>query len=90
MNSKDFKVLFLYDWRSKHNAAAVVRNINAAFGNGSVSKRTFRRWYAMFETWDKSLTNDDRGRPETDMGNDVFRAIVEKIQAILLEIIQKN
>ena len=44
MNSKDFRVLFLYEWKSKHNATAAARNINAAFGNGSVNERTIRRW----------------------------------------------
>ena len=31
-------MLFLYEWKSKHNAAAAARNINAAFGNGSVNE----------------------------------------------------
>ncbi|GFT13705.1 hypothetical protein TNCV_3831731 [Trichonephila clavipes] len=37
MNSRDFKV-FLYEWKSDHNATAVSRNINAAFGDGSINK----------------------------------------------------
>ena len=31
-----------------------------------------------FETGDESLTNEDRGRPETVVNNEVLRAIVEK------------
>ena len=38
MNSKDFRMLFLFEWKSKHNAAAAARKINAAFGNGSENK----------------------------------------------------
>ena len=58
MNSRDFRVLFLYEWKSKHNTAATARNMNAVFGNGSVNERTFRRWYAKFETGDESLPNE--------------------------------
>ena len=51
-------MLFLYEWKSKHNAAAAARNINAAFGNGSVNERATLHRYAKFETGDKSLTNE--------------------------------
>ena len=50
MNSRDLRVLFLYEWESQHNEAAAVRNINTAFGNGSVNECTIRRWPAKFET----------------------------------------
>ena len=56
MNFRDFRVLFLYEWKRQHNAA---------FGNGSVNERTIRHWYAKFETGDESLTNEYWGRPET-------------------------
>ena len=61
MNFKDFRVLFLYKWKSKHNAAEAARNINAAFGNDSVNEHTIRCWYAKFETGDESLTNKAQG-----------------------------
>ena len=47
-----FRMLFLCEWKSKHNAAAVARNINAAFG--SVNECTIQHWYAKFETGDES------------------------------------
>ena len=50
MKSRDFKVLSFYEWKSNHNAAAAALNINPAFGNGSVKKRTIRCWYAKFGT----------------------------------------
>ena len=56
----------------------------------SVNECTIRHWYANFETGYESLTNEDRGRPETVVDNAVLRAIVKKIQAILIEIMQKN
>ena len=54
MNSRSFRMLFLLQWKSKHNAAAVARNIDAAFGNSSVNECTIQHWYAKFETGDES------------------------------------
>ena len=59
INSRDFKVLFLYDWKSKRDAAAAARNINAAFRNGFVNEHTIWRWYAKFETGDEKHQNED-------------------------------
>ena len=58
-------MLFLYAWKSKHNIAADAQNINAAFGSGSVNESTIQCGHAKFENGDDSLTNEDRGRPET-------------------------
>ena len=63
MNAKDFRLLFLYEWKNNHNAAAAARNINAAFENASVNELTILRWYAKIKTRDEGLTNEDRGRP---------------------------
>ena len=97
MNSRDFRVLFLYECKSKHNSVAAARNIDSAFGNGSINEFTIRCWYAKFETGNMSLTKEDRGRPEAVVDNEVLRSIVEKnpifilfFQGILLEIMQKN
>ena len=62
MNSRYFRVLFLYEWKS--NASATGRNINAAFRSDSVNEHTIQCWYAKFETGDASLTMEDQGRPE--------------------------
>ena len=43
MNSRDFRRLFLHEWKSKHNVAAAARNIDVTFGNGFVNERTIRR-----------------------------------------------
>ena len=71
-------MLFLYELKNKHNAASATRNINAEFGNGSANECIIRRWYTKFETRDESLTNEDRGRPETGVENEVLRPIVEE------------
>ena len=40
MNSRDFRALFLHEWKIKHNAAAAARNVNGVFGNNFVNERT--------------------------------------------------
>ena len=71
-------MLFLYKWKSKHNAAAAAQNINTAFENSSVNEPTIRGLYAKFETVDENLTNKDQDRPDTLVENEVLQAIVEK------------
>ncbi|GFU65929.1 histone-lysine N-methyltransferase SETMAR [Trichonephila clavipes] len=78
MNSLDFRVLFLYEWKRDHNSTTSTRNISATFGYGSVNKRALRRWYAKFESGEKSLTNENRGRPETVVNNEVLCAIIDQ------------
>ena len=53
MNFRDFRVLFSYEWKRKHNAVAGARIINASFSNGSANKIAIRSWYAKFETGDE-------------------------------------
>ena len=77
MNSSDFRMLFLYEWKSKYNVAAAAQTINVAFRNGSVNERTIRCWYAKFETGDENLTNNNRSRPEIVVDNEVLRIVVE-------------
>ncbi|PRD24309.1 UNVERIFIED_CONTAM: Histone-lysine N-methyltransferase SETMAR [Trichonephila clavipes] len=41
-------------------------------------ERTTRRWYAKFQFGDESLANEDRGRLEAVVDNEVRRVIVEQ------------
>ena len=87
MNSRDIRVLFLYERKSKRNAVAAARNINSAFENGCVNEHTIWCWYGKFGTGDDSPTNNDSGRPETAVDNVVLRAVfVKKIQTIPLSL----
>ena len=91
MKSRDFRVLFLHEWESKNNAAATARNINAAFGNGSVNKGTIRRWYVKFEIWKKKKSHKRRqGQTRIIVDSEKFyEQWLKKIRAILSEIMQK-
>ncbi|XP_054005264.1 histone-lysine N-methyltransferase SETMAR-like [Hylaeus anthracinus] len=80
MNARDFRILFLYEWKSGKNASTAARNINAAFGNDAVNhhERTGRRWYQKFEARDESLENEPRGRSEMSINNDHLKLAVEE------------
>ncbi|GFX35168.1 hypothetical protein TNCV_2331081 [Trichonephila clavipes] len=76
MNFQVFRVLFLYKWKNNHNAATAARNIDAEFGDYLVNEHSIRYWYAKFESGDKSLTKEYRGRLETVVHNEVLRTTV--------------
>lgn len=78
MKQRDFRVLFLYEWKSGNNASTAARNINVAFGNDAVNERTVRRWYQKFEAGDENLENEPRGRPELSINDDHLKLAVEE------------
>ncbi|GFY43515.1 hypothetical protein TNIN_240471 [Trichonephila inaurata madagascariensis] len=74
MNSRDFRVLFLYEWKGDHNAAAAVRNINVVLENCS----TFESGtHISYLSDDESLNNEIHDRPVTVGDNEILRAITE-------------
>ncbi|GFY71630.1 probable ATP-dependent DNA helicase HFM1 [Trichonephila inaurata madagascariensis] len=56
VNSRDFIVLFLYEWKSDHNVAVAARNINAAFRDGSINEQTYHSTLECnIRIWDAQL-----------------------------------
>ncbi|GFX82943.1 hypothetical protein TNCV_4938131 [Trichonephila clavipes] len=55
INTGDFRILFLYQWKNDRNIAATSRSNNATFGDDSVNEHSIRRWCAKFESVDESL-----------------------------------
>ncbi|GFV00538.1 hypothetical protein TNCV_3645161 [Trichonephila clavipes] len=65
--------------KSKRQETAPAGNINAAFEDGSINECTIRRWYAKFESDDKSPTYETgTERPEIIVDNQALRAMVEQ------------
>lgn len=77
METRDFRVIFFYEFKLGRSAAEAARNICKAFGEGSVNERTIRRWFAKFSTGDTDLENQPRGRPPTVIENDDLKHTVE-------------
>jgi hypothetical protein len=61
MEKHEFRIIFLHEFKLGHNAIQAAQNINQAWGQGSTSERTVRRWFGKFRAGDESL-NDEQGR----------------------------
>lgn len=57
MESKKIRIIFLYEFKLGHSAAEATRNINTAYDESQVSKRTMRRWFEKFCSEDTNLDN---------------------------------
>lgn len=77
MQKRDFRIIFLYEYKLGKNAADVERKINTAFGQSSASKRTIQRWFERFRSGDESLEElPGRGRG-TVLNDEDLRTAVE-------------
>lgn len=77
MLDKKNRIIFLYEFKLGHNASEACRNINEAFGEGTTSDRTVRRWFERFRSGDMSLEDEEgRGRP-SEIDNDQLIELVE-------------
>lgn len=75
---RDFRPIFLYEYKLGHNSAETARNINGAFGDGAVSECTIRFWYKKFRSGNESLENDDRGRLPTTVDHTLFKQLFKE------------
>lgn len=78
MDKKEIRIIYLYEFNLGHNAAEATRNINTAFGNGTASDRTTRRWFEKFRSGDTDLENMPRGHKPTVIENTILKDMVEE------------
>ncbi|KFD51546.1 hypothetical protein M513_07596 [Trichuris suis] len=77
MDEKLRPAILLYEFKSRRSVREAVRNINAAFGPGSVSKSTAGYWFRRFASGCESLEGPPRtGRPSS-FGNQALKELVE-------------
>jgi len=77
MDQSQIRVIFLYEFKLGNNAAEAARNINTAFGEGTASERTTRRWFEKFRSGDMSLENEPRGRPKEAIDNNQLKDLIQ-------------
>lgn len=77
MVEQHIRTCILYEFKLHHNASEATRNINFAWGDGSVSERSTQRYFQKFRSGNFSIENDDRGKPDTVVSNDHLKAVVE-------------
>lgn len=78
METRDFRIIFFYEYKLGHSAAQSARNINHAFGEGSANERTIRRWFSKFSSGDTILENQPRGRPHSSVEDEDLKKAVEE------------
>ncbi|KFD63194.1 hypothetical protein M514_24669 [Trichuris suis] len=77
MDEKLRHAILLYEFKSRRSISEAVRNINAAFGPGSVSKSTAGYWFRKFASGCESLEDSPRtGRPSS-IDNQALKELVE-------------
>lgn len=67
----------LYDFKSGLKAVESIRRINAAFGEGTVSRTTAYDWFDRFRGGDYSLEDQPRSGRPSELDDDELRAAVE-------------
>ncbi|VDO40756.1 unnamed protein product [Heligmosomoides polygyrus] len=80
MNHRDIRGLYFYDWKSKLNAAAAARNINAAFGENFANERTVRHLFQRLRSGDEGLEDEDRDRLPPLLNDDELKAWWKRIR----------
>ena len=77
MEKSKIRIVMEYEFRRKSTIGQTVRNMKDVFGDDAPNKSTISRWFEKFRSGDFCLENETRGRPETKICNDDFRAVVE-------------
>ena len=69
--------IFLFQFKLGRKAAETARDMNEAFGPGTITVRTAQWWFKKFRGGDESLEDDERSGRPSDVDNDQLRALVE-------------
>ena len=78
MQKRELRLLMLHEFKLGHNASETSANINRAWGEGSTSDRTVRRWFQTFRSGDESLEDEEgRGRA-CSLDKEQLKAVVEQ------------
>lgn len=77
MVEQHIRICLLYEFKLRHKASVATKNINLAWGDGSVSESSTERYFKKFKSGNISMENDDRGRPPTTVSNDHLKEVVE-------------
>ena len=68
----------LHEFKLGQNASEATVNINRAWGEGSTSGGTIRRWFQTFRIGDESLEYEEAGGRACSIDNEQLKAVVEQ------------
>ncbi|KAK6023684.1 hypothetical protein OSTOST_10522, partial [Ostertagia ostertagi] len=78
MDKTAFRTFLLHEFKLGRTATEATTNVNMAWGEGTASERTVRRWFQKFRNGDDSLEDKERaGRPSL-VDPEVLMEAVEK------------
>ena len=64
LDKKQFRAIFLFEFKISRKAAETTHNINNAFGPGTADEHTVQWWFKKFCKGDESLEDEEcSGRP---------------------------
>ncbi|CAD5220066.1 unnamed protein product [Bursaphelenchus okinawaensis] len=55
LDKTQLRAIFLYEFKMQSSVIDVVKNVNAAFGEGTATLRTVHRWFRRFLSGDESM-----------------------------------
>ena len=76
LDKKQIQAIFLFKFKMGCKAEQITHNINKTFGPGTAKEHIVQLWFRKFFKEDKSLEDEDSGRP-SGVDNDQLRAIIE-------------
>ncbi|GFT87900.1 manirer-2 protein [Nephila pilipes] len=77
MEISEIHVLMKYEFISGATTRQAVTNINSVFIIQVATNATVDRWFKKFRSGDFDLSNEPRGRPKTQVDNDVLKTTVK-------------
>lgn len=77
LSTRDLHLIFLYEYKLKHNAAQATKNINSAFKKDTANDRNVCRWFTKFHPGNFNLKIEPRMIRQIFVNEENLRDIIE-------------
>ncbi|XP_066260728.1 histone-lysine N-methyltransferase SETMAR-like [Euwallacea similis] len=77
LEKKQFRAIFLFEFKLGRKATEAARNINTAFGQNTTSERTVQWWFARFRSGNESLQDEEHGSRPSELDDDQLKTLIE-------------
>ena len=73
-----FRQVLFYEYKKGNNAASAFKNICASYGEDSLSKRTYLKWFTRFREGNFNLSDESRPGQPSDCNEETIRDPLSK------------